>query len=257
MHSSERDIASTGQLFVIASEGRCSADERQRQILEAREGERRHIARDLHDVTAHLLLELEFSLTAIDSSDEPLKSKARASALNAISQLQAQVRCVSYLLHPPELDRFGLEKTLEALTLGMSERCGIDIRFRSRGYRAGIAEQTEMSMLRVAQEALMNIFKHSGSDRADFHLYCNRNWIGMRIRDYGIGKVADRALTNETGVGLAGMRERMKAVGGALTVRVLGGGTVVTAIAPIARAAKHCQQPGRSDSLRLQAIRVQ
>lgn len=255
MHSTRMDIATAGGLrFISSGTGDVVlADDGRRKLLEAREDERRQIARDLHDVTAQLLLELEFALNTIESDDEPVKNRARVCALDAISKLQAQVRCVSYLLHPPELSRFGLEKTLEALTLGMSERCGIEMRFRSRGYRAGIAGEIEMSMLRIAQEALMNIFKHSHSDRADFHLYCSRTWMCMRIRDFGIGKKAANALKNSGGVGLAGMRERMAALGGALTIRALDGGTVVTACTPIARAAESSVQ---SIGLR-EVIRVQ
>lgn len=259
MHSTRLDIATAGGLRFISSgtEDIMMTDDGRRQILEAREDERRQIARDLHDITAQLLLELEFALDAIESDDEPVKSRARVCALDAISKLQEQVRCVSYLLHPPELSRFGLEKTLEALTLGMSERSGIKIRFRSRGYRPGIAGEIEMSMLRIAQEALMNIFKHSHSKRAEFHLYCNRSWMCMRIRDFGIGKKAASALKNSGGVGLSGMRERMAALGGAMNIRALDGGTVVTAFTPIAHAAEPCLQSigpcGRSHKV----IRVQ
>ena len=199
------------------------------QLLEAREDERRQIARDLHDVTARLLLELEFALNTIDSDDGPMANRARVSAHDVISKLQSQVRCVSYLLHPPELSRYGLEKTLEALALGMSERSGIRINFRSRGYRDDIPTEMQMTMLRIAQEALMNIFKHSQSDHADIHLYCDCNWICMRIRDFGIGSRAKAAIESGKGVGLASMRERMASLGGVLTIRALERGTAVTA----------------------------
>lgn len=206
-----------------------SAEDAHLRLLEAREDERRQIARDLHDVTAQLLLELEFALNTIDSDDEPLKNRARVSAHDAISRLQSQVRCVSYLLHPPELSRYGLEKTLESLALGMSERSGIRINFRSRGYRDDIPTETQMTILRIAQEALMNIFKHSQSDHADIHLYCDCNWICMRIRDFGIGSRAKAAIESGKGVGLASMRERMASLGGVLTIRALERGTAVTA----------------------------
>lgn len=242
MRSTRMDIAAAGGLRFISStnEDIALADDEDRHLLEARDDERRQIARDLHNVTAQLLLELEFALNTIESADETAKSKARVSALDAIAKLQGQVRCVSYLLHPPELTRFGLEKTLEALTLGMSERCGIDIRFRSHGYRQGIPGVTEMSMLRIAQEALMNIFKHSQSDRADFYLRCTRDWIFMRIRDFGIGRKAGKPLTPGEGVGLSGMQARMAAIGGSLNIRALDEGTVVTAVAPISSIAESC-----------------
>lgn len=235
-----------------------SAEDAHLRLLEAREDERRQIARDLHDVTAQLLLELEFALNTIDSDDEPLKNRARVSAHDAISRLQSQVRCVSYLLHPPELARYGLEQTLETLALGMSERCGIDIRFRSRGYRTDIPDETQMTMLRIAQEALMNIFKHSQSKRAEFHLYCNPQWMCMRIRDFGIGYRARNAIECGKGVGLNSMRERMEALGGALDIRALDGGTVVTAVTRVAKAkANELLSPSNTHAMTERLIRVQ
>lgn len=203
------------------------------RLLEAREDERRQIARDLHDVTAQLLLELEFALNTINNDDGPLANRAMVSAHDVISKLQSQVRCVSYLLHPPELSRYGLERTLESLALGMSERSGIAINFRSRGYRNDIPRETQMTMLRIAQEALMNIFKHSQSDHAEFHLYCNCNWICMRIRDFGIGSRAKAAIESGKGVGLASIRERVAALGGVVYVRAMERGTAVTAFSPL------------------------
>lgn len=203
------------------------------RLLEAREDERRQIARDLHDVTAQLLLELEFALNTINNDDGPLANRAMVSAHDVISKLQSQVRCVSYLLHPPELSRYGLERTLESLALGMSERSGIAINFRSRGYRNDIPRETQMTMLRIAQEALMNIFKHSQSDHAEFHLYCNCNWICMRIRDFGIGSRAKAAIESGKGVGLASIRERVASLGGVVYVRAMERGTAVTAFSPL------------------------
>lgn len=80
----------------------------------------------------------------------------------------------------------------------------------------------------------MNIFKHSESDRAEFHLYCNYEWMCMRIRDFGIGKRGGNSLSTGKGVGLASMRERMAAIGGVLNIRALDGGTVVTAFTRVA-----------------------
>lgn len=199
-------------------------------LMKARDEERRSIARDLHDVTAQLLLELDFTIAAMENG-ERAAPHCSADAHDIIARLQQQVRSLTYLLHPPELDAHGLNTALETLALGMSARTGIDIAYRSRGYEQGrIRTEMEMTLLRVGQEALMNVFKHSGSERAEMRLHCDRRWMCLRIRDFGIGKKAIRAIRGGTGVGINGMKARMAALGGNISVRPLEGGTSVTAV---------------------------
>ncbi|MCJ2178386.1 sensor histidine kinase [Novosphingobium album (ex Hu et al. 2023)] len=199
-------------------------------LLRARDAERRSIARDLHDVTAQLLLRLEFNLHAISTADSAVTDIACKDAGDVVTQLQQQVRCVAYLLHPPELETLGLPGALDALAAGMSARTGIEIGFKCRGNQGKNSKQTEMSLFRIAQEALMNVFKHSGARRAEMRLHCSGNWLCLRIRDFGVGIATGRGLDRNSGVGINGMKSRMAELGGRIRVRPLENGTSVTAV---------------------------
>lgn len=198
-------------------------------VLQARRDERKHIARELHDVTAQLLLELDF---ALDRMGDPGKPASQGDAREVVARLHEQMRCLSYILHPPELERYGLVGALEALVLGMSARTGIDISFQVRGHRDGLLPEMELAVLRIAQEALMNVFRHSGSHRAEVRLHCTCNWLCLRVRDYGLGFKARDAIRSGLGVGMRAMAERMEEVGGRVRISLFDHGTAVSAIVP-------------------------
>lgn len=200
---------------------------KQLSILKARDDERRQIARELHDVTAQLLLELNFALDAEERATEGLSHKT---ARRVVSQLQDQMRCLSYILHPPELERLGLVGALEALALGMAARTGIAITFKARGRREGMLPEMELALLRIAQEALMNVFKHSGSTREEVRLHCTCNWLCLRVRDFGLGLRARKAISSQFGVGLNAMAARMEELGGRVRITLTDQGTAISAI---------------------------
>lgn len=181
----------------------------------------------MHDVTAQLLLELDFALNLINREGE---TAGAIDARAVVARLQNQMRCLSYILHPPELERLGLVGALEALSLGMAARTGIDISFQAKGHRAGLRPELELAMLRIAQEALMNVFRHSGSGRAEVRLHCTCNWLCLRVRDFGIGDQARDAIKAGLGVGMRSIRERMDEVGGRVRISLFEQGTAVSAI---------------------------
>lgn len=211
---------------VIGSEG-LNNNINMLDVLLARNDERRQIARDLHDSTAQLLLELEFALNSLEQENTSLSD---CPARSVIARLQNQMRCFTYMLHPPELGKCGLIGALEALTLGMSARTGIDISFNARGHRDGIPPEMELAILRITQEALMNVFKHSGSDRAEVRLHCTCNWICLRVRDFGVGRRAKKAIDSGLGVGLRSMAERMATLGGKVRINLLDRGVAISAV---------------------------
>lgn len=210
--------------------GACASSNLRLAVLQAKDEERRRIARDLHDVTAQLLLELEFDLHRIAGPCDRARDHAMRSAHDTIDLLQKQVRCVSYLMHPPEIAKLGLNGALEALTEGMSARTGIQISFSASGTVSDIAAETELSLFRVAQAALMNIFKHSDATRACVRLKRGEKWITLRIRDFP-AHCSPPPKHRSSGVGVPGMQARMEAVGGKVFVRTMPFGTTVTAVA--------------------------
>ncbi|MFD1959258.1 sensor histidine kinase [Novosphingobium panipatense] len=213
----------------------CSAESFRLAILRARDDEARRIARDLHDVISQLLFILECDLKTMREGAEEANEAAHESARQIVAALQRQVRSFSYLLHPPELERLGLPLALNALATGMSARTGIDITFVSDQYEGSECREAELAIFRVAQAALMNVFKHSQACCADLRLTSRRNWIVLRVRDDGCGMQASapaRIRKPEAGVGLAGMNARMEGLSGRFSIRRRPEGTVLTAIVP-------------------------
>ncbi|TCM20865.1 histidine kinase [Novosphingobium sp. PhB165] len=213
----------------------CTPEDVRVTLLRARDDERRRLARDLHDVLAQHLFILELELQSLHDGRAEYRERAHRSAKSTIDELQRQIRCFSYLLHPPELEVLGLADALDTLVSGMAARTGIDVEFDTYGYKPGACHETELSLFRVAQAALMNVFKHSGAGSAQVRLKSRRNWIVLTVRDYGPsdGHAAKPPVDpRDCGVGLNGMHARMAGLCGRFTVRSSQDGTVVTAIAP-------------------------
>lgn len=211
----------------------CTPEDLHIKMLEARDDERRRIARDLHDVLAQQLLALEFEIQSLRGGRDESRIRAHNAAQNRIGELQRQIRSFSYLLNPPELDRFGLGESLSSLVAGLAARTGIDMVFDGSGYRPAASREAELAMFRVAQAALMNVYKHSGARHARVRLTSRQDWQVLRIRDNGRWKRSSGGTERSgRGVGLSGMQARMAGLCGRFSVRAGDHGTVVTAIAP-------------------------
>ena len=196
------------------------------QVLRVQDEERRRIARELHDDLGQQLFAIKMF---VDKIKHEQLSELADSALS-------WARNLAYLLHPPLLDEAGLTPALNCFVDGLSERSGIKIELGIRPNKfPRLGTDIETVIFRIVQESLTNVFRHSSSDRATVELQKQSKQVVVRIRDYGRGIPADTEPTESTivGVGIAGMRERIRQFHGSLTVLRQEPGTLVEASLPL------------------------
>jgi signal transduction histidine kinase len=209
----------------VRAQRKLQHSERQLQALSARlmnlqDEERRRIARDLHDSTAQSLSALEMNTSLLESMSTDEKTRKLAAETAAISrQVCQELRNISYLLHPPLLDEKGLVFAIRWFADGFTKRNSIPVflDFPEDFPRLGAEEET--ALFRIVQEALSNIYRHAGATKAWITLWREEDGkVALEIRDNGEGLPEGFSFNTSVGVGLAGMRERMKQLGGALEV---------------------------------------
>jgi PAS domain S-box-containing protein len=211
------------------------------RILQMQDEERRRIARELHDTTAQSLAALAINLSVVKDSAPSLSPRALAclsESLGLAEQCAREIRTLSYLLHPPLLDEVGLASALLWYTEGFAQRSGIEIDLDVAPEVARLPGDVELTLYRVVQEGLANIHLHSGSKRARIRLEGRRDQIVLTVADEGRGippPILEGAgdYPAELGVGIAGMRERMRQLGGRLDISSSARGTTLTAILPV------------------------
>lgn len=151
-----------------------------------------------------------------------------------IAEIGKQVRTISHLLHPPLLDEAGLESALRCYVEGFAARSKIDARLEMPTNLERLPSDIELTLFRVVQECLTNIHRHSGSPTAIIRLLVEGASIRIEIRDAGKGMATEKAFeSSQAGVGLRGMQERLRLIGGTLNIGSDGQGTRVIAIAPL------------------------
>jgi PAS domain S-box-containing protein len=197
------------------------------EVLHVQDEERRRIARELHDDLGQQLSLLRMVLNQNKNEEA---DEIAGSAL-------ASVRNLSYLLHPPLLDETGLRAALDWLIEGVTKRSGIQIALTIRPQDfPRLSGEIETAIFRVIQEALTNVVRHAKAESARVELDKQPEWVVVRIRDYGQGvpvKITGVGMTQRLGVGISGMRERIRQFGGELTVMQSEPGTLVEAQIPL------------------------
>jgi len=211
------------------------------RLLQLQDDERRHIARELHDSVGQLLAAIAMNISLVKSESSRLSPQAaRAVFENSamIEQISGEIRTISHLLHPPLLDEAGLSSALRWYVDGFSRRSKIDVRLDIAPDFERIPQETELAVFRVVQECLTNIHRHSGSVSATISLTRHDGRVWLEIKDAGKGipieKHAAMTTSGRSGVGLAGMRERVRQLGGILEIESSSNGTVVKAGLPLA-----------------------
>jgi PAS domain S-box-containing protein len=198
------------------------------QLLHIQDEERRRMARELHDDLGQQLSALKMMLN--DPKDH---EEARQTADKAL----ASVRNLSYLLHPPLLDETGLRSALYWYAEGLTKRSGIQISLSVKPQIfPRLSRETEMTIFRIVQEALTNVYRHAESDSARVEIDKQAEWVLVRVRDHGKGlpkEIGGEALFPNMGVGVAGMRERVRQLGGELILSRAEPGTLLEAKIPL------------------------
>ena len=204
---------------------RLQESQQQLQVLSARlmnlqDAERRRIARDLHDSTAQALSALEMNTSLLESMATDEKTRKLAADTAEISrQVCSELRNISYLLHPPLLEEEGLGFAIRWFADGFTKRNSIPVFLDLAEDFPRLKTDEETALFRIVQEALSNIYHHAGATKAWITLRQGEDRVvALEIRDNGEGLPEDFSFTKSVGVGLAGMRERMKQLGGTLDV---------------------------------------
>ncbi len=210
------------------------------RLLHVQDDERRRIARDLHDGTGQALALLCMNLSAMKAEADRLDSKlAQGLAENTaiVRQISTDLRTLSYLLHPPLLDEMGLASALRWYIDGFAQRSKIQVQLELPENWGRLSEDLEIAIFRVVQECLTNVHRHSGSATATIRLYESSGNAVLEVTDKGTGITAERmsqiSSMGAAGVGLRGIRERIKDFGGDLDVTSDGKGTAVRMVIPL------------------------
>lgn len=204
-------------------------------LMVAQDEERRRIARDLHDTAGQTLAAIKMSLANLRQAEPSVPQIERLiDDLNALTDEALQeIRTTSYLLHPPLLDEVGFTSATRWFVEGFTKRSGIQVNCDMPERADRLPEGIELALFRVLQESLTNIHRHSGATAASIKFAQNGAGIELKVSDNGRGLSKEqlariRESDRGSGVGIAGMRERLRGLGGQLTVESNGTGVTVT-----------------------------
>jgi signal transduction histidine kinase len=209
------------------------------RLLQLQDDERRRIARELHDSVGQLLAGLSMNLAAVRSDIEQLTKTA--STLNdseeLVQEMSKEVRTISHLLHPPLLDEAGLISAVRWYVEGFAQRSKIKVDLDAPQDFGRLPREIETAVFRVVQECLTNIHRHAESPIAKIRLRRTDAQVVVEVQDNGKGipahKLNKMNLAGTPGVGIRGMRERLRQLGGDIEIASNGSGTVVVARLPI------------------------
>jgi signal transduction histidine kinase len=206
-------------------------------LLTSQDEERRRIARELHDGLGQELSGAKMMLDGMTRPDLSMEWKEKAASESSvlIDRAIQQVRSMSHLLHPPLLDEIGLSSALEQYLEGFTKRSGIDTRIETpNGEFPRFKPELETAIFRIIQEALTNVFRHSGARSAWVTIAKQRDQIAVTVRDDGKG-ISDNVIEfrpGSLGIGIGGMRQRVKEFGGEVRLRNANPGTLVEVSIP-------------------------
>jgi PAS domain S-box-containing protein len=204
------------------------------RILQLQDEERRRIAAHLHDSTGGWITALAMNLSVVQSEASQLTPKTRAiltDSLEILRDMSNDLRTVSHLLHPPLLDELGLQSALRWFVEEFSKRSNIPVALELPPNLGRLSRDCETAIFRIVQEALTNVHRHSGSPRASICITRDAEEVILEVRDWGKGlPTVKNGNADRPGVGLQGMRERVRQLGGNFEVRTNpDGGTSVVA----------------------------
>jgi PAS domain S-box-containing protein len=208
------------------------------RLLQTQDEERRHIARELHDSAGQTLSALGMKLAQLvrNVAHDPTQlAKDATDAQDLLQHLSQEIRTTSYLLHPPLLDESGLSFALRWYVQGLAERSGLDIDLKIPEDFGRVPREVELVVFRLVQECLTNIHRHSGSTTALIRVACKSDNVHVEVRDQGKGIPPERLAeiqSQGTGVGIAGMRERVRQLHGQLSIQSSDSGTQIYATLP-------------------------
>jgi signal transduction histidine kinase len=210
------------------------------RLMTLQDEERRRIARDLHDTSGQTLSALKMTLASLQCSVNvtPGVSRLLDDANALADEALKEIRTTSYLLHPPLLDEAGFASAARWFVEGFSKRSNIKVECDISQHGERISKECELVLFRVLQESLTNVHRHSGASTARVTLTMHQGQLELQVRDNGSG-IEQTILAQvhepgrQLGVGIAGMRERVRQLGGRLELQSSNAGTKVRVSLPI------------------------
>ena len=209
------------------------------RLLQLQDDERRRIARELHDSVGQMLAALGMNLAVVGTEIERLTkitSTVNDSAA-LVQELSREVRTISHLLHPPLLDEAGLASALRWYVEGFAQRSKIEVDLEFPVDFGRLPRESETAIFRTVQECLTNIHRHSESPTATIRIAASDNHVRVEVEDRGKGippeKQSEMTSTGTPGVGIRGMRERLRQLDGSLDIHSNGKGTLIVAQLPV------------------------
>jgi two-component system NarL family sensor kinase len=206
------------------------------RLLSLQDEERRRFARELHDSVGQHLAAIKMGVSILQQRlpADPVIADCLSLADDAIRE----TRTISHLLHPPLLDEAGLNSAIRWFVEGFAKRSGIQVNLQMPDSALRYDDSVELVLFRAVQEALTNVHRHSAANRADVILSADNDRATLIVRDYGKGIASDvlRSVTQDgmgRGVGLAGMTERLRELGGRFEIKSSANGTEIVAQVPV------------------------
>jgi PAS domain S-box-containing protein len=210
-----------------------------RRLLQIQDEERRRIARELHDSAGQTLAVMQMNLSQLVKrmqQNVPELAEGTAEIEELARQLSQEIRTTSYLLHPPLLDEAGLSGALTWYTEGLAARSGLEISLTVSEHLGRLPSDVELVVFRLVQECLTNIHRHSQSTKAEIRISSKGTELLLEVRDWGKGISPERLSqiqSRGSGVGMPGMRERVRQFGGSMQIEPGTPGTMVYFRIPI------------------------
>ena len=210
------------------------------RLLQMQDEERRRIARELHDSAGQTLVALDMNLSSIRREAKQLSPqvlKTCSESLELVKALSRELRTISHLLHPPLLDEAGLPSAVRWYVEGFGERSKINVNLELDADLGRLSSECETAIFRIVQECLTNIHRHSGSSTASIRIGRSAREVRVEVRDEGKGISTQKQCnpgSMKRGVGIQGMQERVRQLGGRLEIHSGKAGTTVIAILPVA-----------------------
>jgi len=235
-----RDKSATGVLITDLTPQRQQMDIALR-LQSVQDDERKRLARELHDSVGQLLVAIGMNMETVRLQThklDPHGVRAFKDNVAMLNQVSREIRTISYLLHPPLLDIAGLASALRWYVDGFSERSQISVNLEIPDDFGRLSSEMEIAIFRIVQECLSNISRHSGGNSAAIRLRMEGDHLLLEVQDNGKGIPLDKQREmieqGRSGVGLAGMRERLRQLGGALEIKSKDTGTLVSATLKVA-----------------------
>jgi PAS domain S-box-containing protein len=204
------------------------------RLLQAQDEERRRIARELHDSAGQILAAVSMSLSQAyrhSLAESPKVNKYVEESQELVQQLSQEIRTMSYLLHPPLLDEMGLTQALQWYIRGLAERSGLEVVLDIPDNFERPSRELELVMFRLVQECLTNIHRHSGSKSAAILIAHDAEGLALEIEDKGKGippETLSALQSQGSGMGIRGMRERVRHFGGQMHITSNKHGTTIS-----------------------------